>query len=151
MDINKIFDLFGNEESNDNFPEPSGKEVKDILGYEEFKITPTYQIKMFQKIILNHFNFQKKLVNLFKNSDPELGDFGDLEEAGEHMAYYRGWDYISKVQLEDENWEDCLKIQEPEMLLSALNMSIKFFESLEEYEKCSFLKKIINFLENNLD
>ena len=150
MDINKIFGLFGKNDPDRNYPEPSEEDVEGMLGFEEFRVTPTYQIKMFQKIIINHLNFQKKLVEMFKNSDPELGEFNDLEEAGEHMAFYRGWGYIENVNIEDEIWQDCLKIQDTELLEEALNTSVKFFESIEEYEKCALLTKIQNFLKNNL-
>ncbi len=87
---------------------------------------------------------------MFQNSDPELGDFTDLEEAGEHMAFFRGWSFIEDVNLELEVWQDCLKIQDSELLGEALKMSIKFFESIEEYEKCALLTKIQKFLKNNL-
>lgn len=151
MDINKIFGLFGNEDPNKDYPEPSEEEVKGLVGFEEFRSTTTYQIKMFQKVILNHLSFQKQLVKMFQNSDPELGEFGDIEEAGEHMAFFRGWSYIKAVDLNNEDWQDCIKIQDPKRLGKALNKSIKFFESLEEYEKCAFLAKIEKFLKENLD
>tara|TARA_Y100001972_G_C7633159_1_gene317844 strand:- start:771 stop:1229 length:459 start_codon:yes stop_codon:yes gene_type:complete len=151
MDINKIFGLFGKNNPDRNYPEPTEEEVEGMLGFEEFRTTPTYQIKMFQKIIINHLNFQKRLVKMFQNSDPELGDFTDLEEAGEHMAFFRGWSFIEDVDLELEVWQDCLKIQDSELLGEALKMSIKFFESIEEYEKCALLTKIQKFLKNNLD
>jgi hypothetical protein len=151
MDINKIFGLFGKNDPDRNYPEPSDEEIEGVLGFEEFRTTPTYQLKMFQKIILNHLSFQKRLVNMFKNSDPELGDFDDLEEAGEHMAFYRGWEYIRLVDLEKEIWQDCIKIQSPGLLEESLNMSIKFFESIEEYEKCAFLTEIQKFFKDNLE
>ncbi len=151
MDINKIFGLFGKNDPDRNYPEPSDEEIEGVLGFEEFRTTPTYQLKMFQKIILNHLSFQKRLVNMFKNSDPELGDFDDLEEAGEHMAFYRGWEYIKLVDLEKEIWQDCIKIQSPGLLEESLNMSIKFFESIEEYEKCAFLTEIQKFFKDNLE
>ena len=88
---------------------------------------------------------------MFKNSDPELGDFGDLEEAGEHMAFYRGWDYIRKIDLNNIDWQDSLKIQDPKMLNKSISKSLKFFESIEEYEKCAFFAKIQKFLKENLD
>ncbi len=151
MDINKIFGLFGKNDPDRNYPEPSDEEIEGVLGFEEFRTTPTYQLKMFQKIILNHLSFQKRLVNMFKNSDPELGDFDDLEEAGEHMAFYRGWEYIRLVDLEKEIWQDCIKIQSPGLLEESLNMSIKFFESIEEYEKCAFLTEIQKYFKDNLE
>ena len=122
-----------------------------MVGFEEFRTTPTYQLKMFQKIIVNHLTFQKKLVKMFRESDPELGDFGDLEEAGEHMAFFRGWSYIQSVDLDKEIWQDSIKIQLIEPFGEALEMSIKFFESIEEYEKCAFLTKIQKFFKNNLE
>lgn len=151
MDINKIFGLFGKDNSGNNYPEPSKEEIEGLVNFEEFRVTPTYQLKMFQKIILNHLSFQKRLVKMFKNSDPELGDFGDLEEAGEHMAFYRGWDYIRKIDLNNIDWQDSLKIQDPKMLNKSISKSLKFFESIEEYEKCAFFAKIQKFLKENLD
>ena len=151
MDINKIFGLFGKDNSGNNYPEPSKEEIEGLVNFEEFRVTPTYQLKMFQKIILNHLSFQKRLVKMFKNSDPELGDFGDLEEAGEHMAFYRGWDYIRKIDLNNIDWQDSLKIQDPKMLNKSISKSLKFFESIEEYEKCAFFAKIQKFLKEKLD
>ena len=149
IDLNKIFDMFG-KENPDDYPEPTPEEIKGILGFDEFRTTPTYHLKMFQKIVLNHMTFQKKLIKLFKESDPELGDFSDLEEAGHHMAFYRGWDYLKMTNLDKEIWRDCVRIQDPKRLQKALSLTIDFFESIEEYEKCAFTKKIQTFLEDNL-
>ncbi len=151
MDINKIFGLFGKNDPDRNYPEPTEEEVEGMVGFEEFRTTPTYQLKMFQKIITNHLTFQKKLVDMFKNSDPELGDFDDLEEAGEHMAFYRGWDYIRTADLDKEIWQDSIKLQLEDQFKESLEMSIKFFESIEEYEKCAFLTKIQKFFKDNLE
>lgn len=151
MDINKIFGLFGKNDPDRNYPEPSEEDVEGMIGFDEFRTTPTYQLKMFQKIIINHLTFQKKLVKMFKNSDPELGEFGDLEEAGEHMAFYRGWDYIKSVDLGKEIWQDSVRIQLEDNFNEALDMSIKFFESIEEYEKCAFLTKIQKFFKDSLE
>ena len=90
--------MFGGDDKN-RYPNPTEEEVQGILGFDEFRTTPTYHLKMFQKIILNHINFQEKLIDLFKQSDPELGDFDDLEEAGQHMAFYRGWEFLKLTNL----------------------------------------------------
>ncbi len=142
--------MFGGEEPDERSYEPSEEEVRNMLGFDEFRTTPTYHLKMFQKIVLNHMTFQKKLIKLFKESDPELGDFGDLEEAGQHMAFYRGWEYLKLTNLDKEIWRDCIRIQDSDKLNEALSLTIKFFESIEEYEKCAFIQKIITFLEDNL-
>ena len=41
IDINKIFDMFGGEEPEERYPEPSEDEVRGILGFDEFRTTPT--------------------------------------------------------------------------------------------------------------
>jgi len=149
IDINKIFEMFGGDDKN-RYPNPTEEEVQGILGFDEFRTTPTYHLKMFQKVILNHINFQEKLIDLFKQSDPELGDFDDLEEAGQHMAFYRGWEFLKLTNLEKEIWRDCIRIQNKKKFKKALDLTLKFFEGLEEYEKCAFIQKILTFLEDNL-
>ena len=52
--------MFGNDDPNENYPEPSKEEMKEIIGFDEFRTTPTYHLKMFQKVVLNHMTFQKK-------------------------------------------------------------------------------------------
>ena len=66
------------------------------------------------------------------------------------MAFYRGWEYLKLTNLDKEIWRDCIRIQDTKKLNEALSLTIKFFESIEEYEKCAFIQKIITFLEDNL-
>jgi hypothetical protein len=48
-------------------------------------------------------------------------------------------------------WVTELKIISDENFLMAIKLSIHYFEEYEEFEKCAFLKKIQNVVEENLE
>ena len=50
----------------------------------------------------------------------------------------------------DEEWLNDLRRSSDDELLTALKLSIDFFEDEEEFERCAFLKKIQDFVENYL-
>lgn len=144
MDINHIFNLFGDSGNKYNENHPSS------INMEDFEKTPSYKIGMFKKIILNQHVFQKKLINMFKTPRDEFGMDG-MDEVGEYIAHHRAWRYIRDCVIDNEMWQDSLSVQNDEHLETAVKLSISFFEELEEYEKCAFLKKIELFLKDNLE
>ena len=139
MDINKIFGVFDSNKENDDFPMP--KFIKDM---EENH--PRYYLGMFSKLINNHLNYQQSLIQMFQVADPKL-NIKEIKAAGEGLLYYRAWDYISQFNPEDKYCQGILQKEGTSKLKNALNLSIKYFETQEEYEKCAFLKKLLDFLE----
>ena len=117
--------------------------------FEKFKDTPPYMIGMFEKMILNHNNISSQVVNLFKKSNEEF-NIGEIEDAGEYMAYTRAWHWIQKCDLKDDCWKESLILRNGDYLTTAIKLSIHYFEGYEEYEKCAFLAKIQKFLESSL-
>ena len=77
VNLDNIFHLFG---SNDNLDGSN-----DTTTFIDFKVTPIYWVGMYKKLILNHLNFNKKIVNFFKKSNAEL-DIDDIREAGEFVT-----------------------------------------------------------------
>ena len=144
MDINNIFNLFGDSEGKYN------EKFSSSISMEDFEKTPSYKIGMFKKIILNQHVFQKKLIDMFKTPKDDFGMEG-MDEVGEYIAYHRAWGYIKDCIVSNEIWQDSLSVQNDENLETAVKLSISFFEELEEYEKCAFLKKIELFLKDNLE
>lgn len=140
MDINKIFGAFNSESGNDGFPIP--KFIKDM---EENH--PRYYLGMFSKLINNHLNYQQGLIQMFQAADPKL-NIEDIKAAGENMLYNRAWDYISQFNVEDKYCEEILKKEGSFKLEYAIISSITYFEKEEEYEKCAFLKKLLDFLDS---
>lgn len=139
--LEKFFGSFINQNPNE----------EDLIeNLETFKHTPVFKLGMFKKLMINGLTFKKKLVTFFSKSDKDL-DCDDIDLAGEFMIYHRGWFWISQVDISDENWVEGLKFSSDIDLLVSLKLSINYYEEHEEYEKCSFLVKIQNIVQENLE
>lgn len=139
MDINKIFGAFNSDKEDENgFPTP--KFVKDM---EENH--PRYYLGMFEKLINNHLVYQKGLIKMFQSADNSL-NIKDVEAAGENLLYNRAWDYINQFNIEDKYSQEILERKNSKDFIKAINSAISYFENDEEYEKCAFLKKFLDFL-----
>ena len=143
MDVNKIFDIFDDDDSftNQNF------KVIDDLNIQD---TPIYKIGMFEKMILNIKSSVKfQVIDIFKKSNVDF-DLKEIEETGEYIAYYRAWDYIKDCDLDDLNWRESLLLRETKYLITSIKFAISYFEDYEDYEKCGFLYNIETFLKSSL-
>jgi hypothetical protein len=98
---------------------------------------------MFKKVILNHNNFNKKVLQFFEKADQEI-DLDDVKDAGEYIVYNRAWTYIENVDLNDIIHVKTVEKYADEYLDVALKLSINFFEQTEQYERCALLVKILN-------
>jgi len=138
MDVNKIFDLFG-----DKYDEGDKKTINNVL--IDFTRLPEYNARMFIKSFLNSEVLEKKMDKLLKNTNiDEL----DIAEISNKLVYNMAWKYISELDLDQEYDIMIIKnIKEKEFDIG-LNNSMKYFERMEEYEKCAFICKIKNFREN---
>ena len=109
---------------------------------------PRYFIGMFSKLINNNLSYQKGLVKMFKEADPSF-DVDGVEKAGRYMLFSRAWEYVNKFDLDDSYSQSilkdiCNKEKSYKNLKKALNISMQYFEEQEEYEKCAFLKKLLD-------
>ena len=130
MDVNKVFNLFEEQDSNEN-------SVTKL----DLTESPVMWIGMFKKLITNYKVFSQQLINLFSQVDPPL-DIDDIKNASGYMIYTRAFDYISKLDLTNSVHIECLKIYVDDKLKQSLELSLRFYETREEYEKCSVLKNI---------
>tara|TARA_R110001632_G_scaffold52432_3_gene130032 strand:- start:369 stop:815 length:447 start_codon:yes stop_codon:yes gene_type:complete len=135
--IDNIFELFS-----------SGEDLngENDLVHIDFTSTPTYWIGMYKKLVLNHINFNKKVVKFFKESNQEL-DVDDVAIAGEFVVYNRAWYYIQNVDINVKDHVLAIEKYTDEYLDTALKLGIHFFEESEEYEKCALLKTILDKIE----
>lgn len=131
--LDNIFGLF----SHDDNDLSTGKTT-----YMDLKSSPMYYIGMYKKLILNHINFNKKVLSFFKKANEEF-NVEDIKEAGEFVTYKRAWGYIQNVDLNDISHIDALKYYSDEYLDTSLELGINFFQQEEEYEKCAVLLKIL--------
>jgi hypothetical protein len=139
LDPNRIFGLFDAINHNDGVSD-------DGEVYVDIKDTPEYKVGMFTRIIMDHLQFNDKVISFFSRANNEL-EKEDIENAGEFVVYNRGWYYIKGLDL--KNKRDWYAIEKMANLktLTALELSIHYFEEREEYEKCAHIVKISKAIE----
>ena len=141
MDADKIFGLFSGEE-----PESLREKAKMVDVLLNYKEHPMYWVGMFKKLIHNHKIFNNKVMNFYTKLEDEELDLYDVEIAGEFVVYSRAWFYISKIDISDRTCQESLVHYMDEYLETYLKFSISYWEETEEYEKCSHLKSILDFI-----
>ena len=140
MDIDKIFGLFDNNLTG----APLGDLAETI---DNVRDTPEFKVGMFTKIIMDHLNFNQKVIDFFTKTNNEL-DREDITKAGEFVIYNRSWYYIKDIDLKNKkHWYALEKMANPKTL-RAIDLSIMFFEKREEYERCAHLMKISKSIYN---
>jgi hypothetical protein len=138
IDPNKIFGLFGGKEEL-NSKEPINQANPLAIDFND----PFVKLKMFKKLIMNYTFYNKSLIEMFKKADPKL-DIKELERAGEAMLYERAYSYIEDLNLKNRKVKKIITSNVDEELEVAFKLSLKYFEEIEEYEKCAFLKNILD-------
>ena len=141
MDINKIFNLF-----NDKEPESLKEkaEVIDVL-LKDYQNHPLFWVGMFKKLIHNHTTFNTQLLKFFNDLDEGLNKV-DVDKAGEYIIFTKSWDYIKKIDPNNLQHQEALYHFTDDYLKTAIELSISYFQEQEEYEKCSHLKKNLDFI-----
>ena len=140
MSIKGIFGLFGMPEDDDKFK----KEIDDSL--DVFKETPNFKVGMFCKMITNGSSFTNQLLNFFKTSNDPI-DLTGVDEASEIMMYNRALSWIQECDLKKDEWKLALHNHKEKDILGCIKNSIEYYERVEEYETCAFLKKIQDCVE----
>jgi hypothetical protein len=125
LDPNRIFGLF------------------DALNIKD---TPEYKVGMFTRIIMDHLQFNDRVIEFFSKASDEL-EKEDIENAGEFVVYNRGWYYIKELNLENKRDWYALEKMANLKTLTAMDLAIKYFEEREEYEKCAHIVKLSKTIE----
>jgi hypothetical protein len=136
MDINKIFNLFNGDE-----PESLGEKAQQVDISLDYKNHPLFWVGMFKKLIQNHQTFNDQLLKFFDKLDEGL-DVVDIDRAGEFVVFNRAWEYIQKVDPDNLVCQEALDRFVDIHLRIALELSINYFQEMEEYEKCANLHKV---------
>ena len=141
MDINKIFNLFDDKEP-ESLKEKA--EVIDIL-LKDYQNHPLFWVGMFKKLIHNHTTFNTQLLKFFNDLDEGLNKV-DVDKAGEYIIFTKSWEYIKKIDPNNLQHQEALYHFADDYLKTAVELSINYFQEHEEYEKCSHLKKNLDFI-----
>lgn len=143
MDKDKIFDLFSlddveksNKSKKKKLPKPQ-REVEEGLSH----------ISTFCKLIKNHKIFYQRLKGLLKNMDEERSPF-EIENASSNGVFIRAYFHIEKIDVKNKHHVRAVLLYNRGVAEACLKSAISHFEKEEEYEKCAFLHKILNFKQN---
>jgi hypothetical protein len=110
---------------------------------EKLKKTPQYKFGMFIKIISNKDYFRKNIKRALVEG--KVGNFDGVED---FLVYNRAWYWIKDFDLSNP---EVVKVYNYGEALLALDLSIKYFEEIEDYEKCSYLfsfKSLLKMLDS---
>ena len=66
-----------------------------------------------------------------------------MQEAGEFVTYNRAWSYIKQIDINDNDHVEAISLYRDDALETTLELGIKYFQNLEEYERCAHLLKIL--------
>ena len=139
IDPERIFGLFSALQNNDGVDEA-------LETYIDIKDTPEYKVGMFTRIIMDHLNFNHKVAEFFSKAHDDLEE-EDITLAGEFVVYHRGWYYIKDIDLKDKRHWYAVEKMSNLKTLTAIDLSIHYFEEVEDYEKCAHLLKISKAIE----
>jgi len=138
MNFKKLFEAFDKQ--------PIDEVEGDLNAYKD---TFRFKIEMFIKVVIYGEQWKDSVVSLFSKSEEDL-DIKDIGEVGDFMLYTRAWFWIEQFNFNDDDClEDLRSITHTDKdsfngsdLFISLMRAIKYFEKIEEFEKCAFLVKI---------
>ena len=140
MNIDKIFNLFNGDE-----PESLREKAQQVDVLLDYKNHPLFWVGMFKKLVQNHQVFNDQLLKFFDKLDEGL-DIVDIDRAGEFVVFNKAYHYIQKVDPDNLVCQEALYRFADVHLKIALELSINYFQEVEEYEKCAHLKKNLEFV-----
>lgn len=130
MNINKIFSLF-----------KSPEEPEETISQIDLSESPVIWIGMFKRLVTNYEVFAKQIIKFLGEANSDL-DVIEIERASGYMVYTKAYDNLIKLDLNNTNHLDSIKLYSDETFKKTLGVALVYFENLEEYEKCIFLKQI---------
>ena len=137
MDPRLVFGLFQDPE------DKSGEKVKEIIDFSEH---PYVLMGMFTRIIFRGDVVSDQIVKFFAEINKEM-DVENLQIVNKNMIFSRAYSYLSKLDLGNSFHVETLLDKASDPFLQACDLSIDYFTEIEEYEKCSFIKKFKDFIE----
>lgn len=137
MDPRLVFGLFQDPEGR------SGEKVKEIIDFSDH---PYVLMGMFTRIIFRGDVVSDQIVKFFAEINKEM-DVENLQLVNKNMIFSRAYSYLSKLDLDNSFHVETLLDKASDPFLQACDLSIDHFTEIEEYEKCSFIKKFKDFIE----
>jgi hypothetical protein len=130
MNINKIFSLF-----------KSPEEPEETISQIDLSESPVVWIGMFKRLIINYETFAKQLIKFLGDANPDL-DVIEIERISGYMVYDKAYNHLFKLDIINQTHLDCIHLYSDDIFKKTLDAALIYFEGVEEYERCIFLKQI---------
>jgi hypothetical protein len=130
MNINKIFSLF-----------KSPEEPEETISQIDLSESPVAWIGMFKRLIINYETFAKQLIKFLGDANPDL-DVVEIERISGYMVYDKAYNHLFKLDIINQTHLDCIHLYSDDIFKKTLDAALIYFEGVEEYERCIFLKQI---------
>ena len=130
MNINKIFSLF-----------KSPEEPEETISQIDLSESPVVWIGMFKRLITNYETFARQLIKFLGDANPDL-DVVEIERISGYMVYDKAYNHLFKLDITNQTHLDCINLYSDEIFKKTLDAALIYFENVEEYERCIFLKQI---------
>jgi len=137
MDPKLVFGLFQDPE------DKSESKVKEIVDFSDH---PYIFIGMFTRIIFRGDVLNDQVLKFFTEINKDI-DKVNLEQVNKNLIFNRAYSYLKQLDLQNSFHVDTLLEKADDNFLQASTLALDHFLELEEYEKCSFIKDIIDFVE----
>ena len=151
MDLNKFFNIFKNQDTG-SFEEELVEEKVELFREE----TPVFKLGMFVR--LSEYKLIHSLKDIKESDSPNdevlfMLPSMDITETnkGEFDAVFNmlRFRHIASLDLNNEMVIDSIKLWSEKNLEAYILDCLDYYESVEEYEKCGFLKKIQDIIQNS--
>jgi hypothetical protein len=141
MDVNDIFDLFKEDNKNEEFEgdnnELSPKQILFCLG-------------MFTKLISNIKGFSLKTTITLKKFPLEKDIEDEIKNKSNNYIHNKALFFLTQITLSKKYHCDIVSKNVTKDLITAIQISKEYFLKTEEYEKCKILQDFENFFHLNL-
>lgn len=131
MDKNKLFEILGLSADKENLSKNENKNENEIP--TEYNIG-FIRIKMFTKMIEGISEFKKNIKR--KNGFESTYSYDELANS---VIFNRSISFIETISAQDLQFIPELDYNNAQKFKKALQVTIKYYEQLEEYELCAFL------------
>ena len=135
MNLDKIFSMFS-----DATEATKTKYTDDI---ESLHNHPAFYLGIFHKLINREDDITLQII--VQNLDVDEETRESIKEMSTFLTFTQAFSYLSALNIHTpEHLEYLLTYNNPEFEKAALK-ALDYFESTEEYEKCSFIKELLDY------
>jgi len=113
--------------------------IKQSISYKDH---PYFAMGIFHKLINREDNTSLHSIVASLNVDEETQ--ANIISLSVHLTYSQAYNQLNTINLKNEEHLDFLRTYNDPRFKVAANKALNYFTEIEQYEKCSYLKQILD-------